>query len=311
MIVSHSPEQGVSLAPHTSLKVGGPADWYSEPPDLDTLRSDLAFAEAHQLPILLVGGGSNLLVADAGIEGIVIRPLLQGHTLDIDGSVAHVRAYAGTSLGGLSRSLAKQGWSGLEWAATVPGCVGGAVVNNAGAFGSSIAESLVSATLLRSVRQLQSYSGQDLGYAYRTSVLKRGEIQGAVVIDATFRLSRVDPAIARAKIQGFQAQRSASQPRLLSAGSVFANPPGGYSGRLLEATGAKGLRQGQAEISTQHANFIVNHGGALADHIFQLVADAQERVWRQFGIWLHPEIELVGRWTDDQRNRLSKPSGKP
>jgi UDP-N-acetylmuramate dehydrogenase len=284
--------------------VGGPADWYSEPRDVDAIRADIDFAAVRSIPVKVIGGGSNLLIADDGVEGLVIRPLVQEQSLDVTGGDAAVRVGAGASLGALARSLARQGWSGLEWAATVPGCVGGAVVNNAGAFGSSVSECLLAVTLLLQAGQIRRLETAELKYAYRTSLLKRGELPGAVVLDAIFQLRRSNPAEAQRTIKQLQAQRTATQPRTLSAGSVFANPPGDYAGRLLEAAGAKGMRSGAAEISRQHANFIVNHGGASARDVFELMVAARGLVAEKFGVVLEPEIELAGRWSERDRGRL-------
>jgi UDP-N-acetylmuramate dehydrogenase len=292
----------VNLARRTSLKVGGPADWYSEPADLAGLLADIDFATHHGIPLKVIGGGSNLLISDDGIEGLVTRPTMHEHTLETNGEAAVLGVGAGANLGALARSLARRGWSGLEWAATVPGCVGGAVVNNAGAFGSSTADCLLSATLLVAGSP-QTFQNADLGYEYRTSVLKRGEIHG-LVLEARFGLRRSDPAESQQMINQYQAQRTATQPRILSAGSVFANPSGDYSGRLLEAAGAKGMHRGAAEISAQHANFIVNHGGATARDVFELMVAARDLVAEKFGVRLEAEIELAGRWSDQDRIRL-------
>lgn len=304
MIVATSPHKQVNLAARTSLKVGGPADWYSEPRELEALRADIAFAIGRQIPVKVIGGGSNLLIADEGIEGLVIRPLMQDYRLEEDGDTAIARAAAGVSIGNLARSLAKQGWSGLEWAATVPGCVGGAVVNNAGAFGSSTAESLISAALLLNGTDVRTYQTAELHYSYRTSDLKHGDIPNSVVLEAAFSLTKSSAAAIQRTIKDFQTRRTETQPRILSAGSVFANPPGDFSGRLLESAGAKGLRRGAAEISQQHANFIVNHGGATARDVFELMVAARNLVAERFGVVLQAEIELVGRWSEQDRQRL-------
>jgi UDP-N-acetylmuramate dehydrogenase len=304
LIVAHGPRTHESLAAHTSLKVGGAADWYSEPRDLEELRADIAFATSKSIPAKIIGGGSNLLVSDDGIEGVVVRPRMNELVLEAHGAEAVARVAAGASIGAVARRLARQGWSGLEWAATVPGSVGGAVVNNSGAFGSSMADCLISASLLVDGREIQSYSVDELGYGYRTSRLKRDQIGNVVVLEASFALLKTSAAPALGKIQTFQAQRTATQPRTLSAGSVFANPPGDYSGRLLESAGAKGLRRGQAEISSQHANFIVNIGGATATDVFEVMVAARSLVWQRHRVLLQPEIELAGRWDEAQRLRL-------
>jgi len=174
--------------------------------------------------------------------------------------------------------------------------VGGAIVNNAGAFGSSVAECLERATLLLDDGSCVELTQQDLGYAYRSSVLKRGELGRAVVLDGRFRLARGPVEVTLGQVRTFQSQRTETQPRQLSAGSVFANPADDYAGRLIEAACLKGLRRGPAEISRQHANFIVNRGGASSRQVYELMRTAQESVWQKFGVWLRPEIQLIGRW---------------
>jgi UDP-N-acetylmuramate dehydrogenase len=215
-----------------------------------------------------------------------------------------VRADAGVTIANLARRLAKQGYGGLEWAANVPGTVGGACVNNAGAFGGDTATSLDSVSIVDADGQTQTIGARELGYAYRTSVLKRRELADVAVVQAVLKLVRSTPAEADGRVKEFNAQRMRTQPRISSAGSVFANPDGSYSGKLIEDAGLKGASIGGAQISEQHANFIVNLGGATAADVFALVQRAQQTVSEQTGIWLRPEIELFGRWSDEQRRAL-------
>jgi UDP-N-acetylmuramate dehydrogenase len=191
----------------------------------------------------------------------------------------------------------------------VPGTVGGAVVNNAGAFGSCVVNDLAWAELLQPDGYQVRLLACELVYDYRTSRLKRGELGSALVVRAAFRVRQIDPEQAVSLIRQFQQQRTATQPRQLSAGSVFANPPGDYAGRLIELAGLKGRRMGGAQISPQHANFIVNLGHATAADVYALIRLAQEAVWREHGCWLRPEIELVGRWGEQERAALVKPAG--
>ena len=190
---------------------------------------------------------------------------------------------AGANFSNLARRLAREGLSGLEWAATVPGTIGGAVVNNAGAFGGCVADNLLDAVLVMPDGSERTVSHADLAYAYRTSRLKRGEFGPTIVRSARFRVTRDDPKLALARIHEQQARRTASQPRQLSAGSIFANPPGDYSGRLVEAVGLKGARSGGAEISAQHANFIVNSGAATAQDVMRPDASSPGR--RLGAVW--------------------------
>ncbi|MGE3911000.1 MAG: UDP-N-acetylmuramate dehydrogenase [Chloroflexota bacterium] len=298
-----------ALRRHTSLRVGGPARHFLASHDLSALSRLLHAAVNDGARILVLGGGSNLLIADEGFNGVVLKYTAGEYTVDVlPGDELVVRAEAGANLSSLARRLAREGLGGLEWAATVPGTVGGAVVNNAGAFGGCIADNLLDAEVVDAQEKLRLLAHRDMDYAYRTSTLKRGEAGPAIVRAARLRVHRVDPKVALARIHEQQAQRTASQPRQLSAGSIFANPPGDYSGRLIEAVGLKGARIGGAEISAQHANFIINSGSATARDVYKLMRAAQDAVWSEAGIWLHPEVQLVGGWTPDDLQALAAPA---
>jgi UDP-N-acetylmuramate dehydrogenase len=291
--------------------VGGPARSYLESGDAQVLGEALATAARDQVPILVLGGGSNLLVADGGFDGLAIK--YTGNHFEIveeDNGTAIVLASAGLTIANLARRLARQGWTGLEWSSNVPGTIGGAAVNNAGAFRSCMADCLVDLELLDSRGRTRRLANADLGYEYRSSVLKRGELGPTLVTRARVRIRRDDPATATARIAELQRLRTESQPRQLSAGSVFANPPEDYAGRLIEAAGLKGARVGGAEISSHHANFIVNPGHATAHDVYALMRTAQTTVWERFGIWLRPEIQLVGAWEPTQLDALHGPDGE-
>jgi UDP-N-acetylmuramate dehydrogenase len=185
--------------------------------------------------------------------------------------------------------------------------LGGAIANNAGAFGGCIADCLMDAEIVEVGRGARTLTVAELGYAYRTSVLKRGELGAALVTSARLRLQHVAAATATAQIAEYQARRTATQPRQLSAGSIFANPPGDFAGRLIEAAGLKGAQVGGAQISDHHANFIVNPGGATARDVFALIRRAQATVWETAGVWLQPEVQLVGAWSSDDLAGLAGP----
>jgi UDP-N-acetylmuramate dehydrogenase len=305
----------VALGRYTSLRVGGPAQWFLSSDDAAPLVHVLAAADDDGLPVLWLGGGSNLLISDDGVDGVVLRYTASGHEVEgfPNGDVV-VRVRAGTSFSNLARRLARDGVGGLEWGASVPGTVGGAVVNNAGAFGGCIADHLVDAEIVGADGATQTLTAEELQYAYRTSVLKRGERGPVLVTSARLRVHPAAPDAAMALILANQATRTASQPRQLSAGSIFANPPGDHAGRLIEATGLKGARRGSIEISTHHANFIVNAGsrtdGATAAGVFALIRLAQDTVWEQFRVWLKPEVQLAGRWRDEDLAALREPGAK-
>lgn len=287
----------VPLGRYTSLRVGGPARQFFASDDVTALARLLDAAVQDDAPILVLGGGSNLLISDDGFDGVVVRYTATGHRIETEpGDQLSIRAAAGVNLSNLARRLAQEGLGGLEWAASVPGTVGGAVVNNAGAFGGCTADHLLDAEVVSPDGTVRLLPAEELGYAYRTSVLKRGELGPVVVRSARLRVHREEVEVAKGRILTFQNQRTASQPRQLSAGSIFANPPGDYSGRLIEAAGLKGERRGGAEISAQHANFIVNTGAATATDVVSLIRLMQDEVWARFGVWLRPEVQLVGPW---------------
>ena len=306
--------EGVPLAPRTSLRVGGPARYYLESADPAVLGRALAAAATAGLPVLALGGGSNLLVADAGFDGLAIRYTADDVAVTATGQgIGEVAVAAGLAFANLARRLAREGWGGLEWASNVPGTIGGAAVNNAGAFGKSMADDLVAVELLTPGGQVRELTNAELGYAYRTSVLKRGELGPVLVTRVRCAVHRTDPDAALERIAGFQRLRSETQPRQLSAGSVFANPPGDFAGRLIEAAGLKGTGVGGAEISTHHANFIVNVGRAgreraSAEDVHVLMRLAQDAVWDRSGVWLRPEIQPVGAWRPEQLRALAGPA---
>jgi UDP-N-acetylmuramate dehydrogenase len=298
-------ERNVKLAPHTSLRVGGPADWFLMARSADDMAAGLAWARRSDVPVRVIGGGSNLLVADAGVDGLVIKAASAASEVIEDAVGAPVLvADAGVTFANIARKLAKRGYGSIEWAANVPGTVGGAAVNNAGAFGGDTASHLLGLTLVDAEGQTRRLDPVDLGYAYRTSVLKRRELGDVAVTRVELRITSSTVEQADGLVKTFQAQRTRTQPRLLSAGSVFANPDGDFSGRLIEVAGLKGRRVGSAQISEQHANFIVNPGGATATDVHQLVQLAQQAVFEASGIWLRPEIELLGRWSAEEREAL-------
>lgn len=304
-------QERVPLGNHTSLRVGGPARHFLASSDAGPIARLLGAAVADGHSVLVLGGGSNLLVADAGFDGVVVKYTASGYRVETEpnGNLV-VRVAAGTSYSNLARRLAREGLAGLEWAANVPGTVGGAIVNNAGAFGGSTAEHVIDVELARAGGAVETLTGHELGYAYRTSILKRGELGPVLVTSARLRVRRDDPQAALARIQELQARRTASQPRQLSAGSIFANPPDDFAGRLVELVGLKGARRGGAEISGQHANFIVNTGGATARDVLSLIRLAQYAVWSARGVWLHPEVQLVGAWDAEEIAGLAGPNGR-
>jgi UDP-N-acetylmuramate dehydrogenase len=288
-------ERDVPLAPLTTLRVGGPADRFASPESLDELTSLVRLAHEAGTPVFLLGKGSDIVVADAGIRGLVIRMRADG--VEIDGT--RLRAEAGASMTMLAKRCAREGLAGFDWAISIPGSFGGAVWANAGAHGGDMSQVLHSVDIMdpgRGVRRTLMASECDFGY--RDSRFKHGP---EVVLGGVIALERGDADAIRALVDGHQAHRKATQPLAdQNAGSVFRNPPGDHAGRLVEAAGLKGHRIGTAQVSTLHANFIVTERGsaraadvrALGDHVRAIVAE-------RFGIELEYEIEFVGDWPED------------
>lgn len=276
------------MSRHTSFRVGGPADLYVRPADLPSLVAALDILAGAGLPVLVVGLGTNLLVRDGGIRGAVVSTaLLGGWHLEGDRLVAR----CGSALSGLARATARAGWSGLEFAAGIPGTLGGAVAMNAGAHGACLADVLERVTVLGDSGPL-TLGRDEAGFAYRDSRVRREKL---VVTEAVLRLRPTSPAQAEERIRQVLRVRAESQPRgVPSAGSFFRNPPGMAAGALIEQAGCKGMRVGGAEVSPVHANFLVNRGGASARDVLTLAARVRERVAERFGIWLEPEVEVVG-----------------
>ena len=238
--------------------------------------------------------GSNILVSDQGVRGVVILNKAKA-TEFRPGPEPSVWAESGVILTNLAHRCAAQGFSGLEWAATVPGTVGGAVYGNAGAFGGDIAHNLLRAELM-TLNGREWWPVEKMEYGYRTSLLKQGH-QKAIILSVEFGLKIGESETIKTTIDQFGARRKASQPPGASMGSMFKNPPGDYAGRLIEAAGLKGMRIGNAEISSVHANFFVNHGETHAADIRALILLAQKTVHDKFGVNLELEVEVIGDWS--------------
>ena len=287
--------ENASLAPYTSARIGGPADILLTVKSLEELAQAVTHLWARNEPFFLLGGGSNILVSDRGVRGVVV--LNKAKALRFEGTDSpQVWAESGATFSQLAQRAATRGLSGLEWAATVPGTVGGAVYGNAGAFGGDVAHDLVCAEVLTESGR-QAWPVEKLAYGYRTSLLKRME-EKAVVLAARFALQAATKEAVSAKIGQFSARRKETQPPGASMGSMFKNPEGDHAGRLIEAAGLKGTRIGGAEISTVHGNFFINHGGTRAADIRALIQLAQKTVQEKLGVSLELEIELVGDWDD-------------
>jgi UDP-N-acetylmuramate dehydrogenase len=286
-------KENVSLAPYTSARIGGPADILLTAASADDLAAMLRVIWEHDFPCFILGGGSNVLVGDKGVRGVTILNRAKAVAFE-KGEAPRVRAESGVVFSNLANRCAAKGYAGLEWAATVPGTIGGAVYGNAGAFGGEVAGNLLEAEVL-SESGRATWPLEKLGYGYRTSALKRGGPR-AVVLAATLMLKNASRAAVTVKIAEFSDRRKSTQPPGASMGSMFKNPENDFAGRLIEAAGLKGTRIGNAEISPLHGNFFVNHGRTRAGDVRALIDLARRSVQQKFGVELELEIELVGEW---------------
>ncbi|GAB4483186.1 MAG: UDP-N-acetylmuramate dehydrogenase [Anaerolineae bacterium] len=278
------------LAKHTSARIGGPADAFLVAHTIDDLRRAAAIAWAHNVPLTVLGGGSNILISDRGVRGLV----LHNRTNRITFGEAAVTADSGVGLMTLARRCIKRGLAGLEWAIGVPGTLGGALYGNAGAHGGDMQGSTRTVTLITPQGD-RVLSGEEMGFAYRSSALKR-ERRPALILGAELALTPEEPAAIQARADAFTAHRRRTQPPGATLGSTFKNPPGDYAGRLIEAAGLKGTQRGGARISELHANFFLNVENATAGDVMALIEYARAEVLRHFGVLLELEIELVGEW---------------
>lgn len=286
-------KEHVPLAPYTSARIGGPADIFITADTVAELVRIVKLLWKHEMPFVLLGGGSNVLVSDKGVRGVVVMNRAKGVKFHA-GDQPSATVESGVVFSNLANRCASKGFASLEWAATVPGTIGGAVYGNAGAFGGDMAGNLISAELLTENGK-EKFTVEQMGYAYRTSVLKRSEIK-AIVLSAELSLKNSTKEEATVKIQQFSAHRKATQPPGASMGSMFKNPNGDYAGKLIEAAGLKGTRIGNAEISPLHGNFFINHANTKAEDIRALIQLVQKTVKEKQGVALELEIEFVGEW---------------
>ena len=286
-------QENVILAPFTSARIGGPADALITVKSADELAETVARLWKMDAPYIIFGGGSNVLVSDRGVHGVTVLNRAKDVRFDT-GDQSKVWAEAGTGFSSLANRAAEEGLSGLEWAATVPGTVGGAVYGNAGAFGGDMAGNLIYAELLTENGR-ERWPVEKMEYGYRTSALKRSTLK-FVILAAELRLSHSTKEAVRFKIGEFVSKRKSTQPPGASMGSMFKNPPDDFAGRLIEAAGLKGTRIGNAEISAVHGNFFINHGDTKAGDIRALIELTQRTVAEKFGVCLELEIELIGEW---------------
>ncbi|MCH8025667.1 MAG: UDP-N-acetylmuramate--L-alanine ligase [Chloroflexi bacterium] len=288
------------LSRHTTFGVGGPADAYVVAEDAEQLARIVLACREHDVPWFVLGSGSNILVGDGGIRGVVIENRARALTGPEPGEhgSAVFRAESGASFAGVARSLARRGFAGLEWASGIPGTLGGAVVYNAGAYGGCLGDALRSITIVNGTGASKEVPADELELVYRGSVFTRDQFRDRVVLSAEFTLWPGDAEALMARVAELDARRLAAQPRGRNAGSIFKNAPEHPAWRLIEQVGLRGRRIGDAQISKKHCNFFVNAGHARAADVKHLIDLARELVRARFGVELELEIALVGEGFD-------------
>lgn len=278
------------LARHTSFGIGGPADLLAIPLSPDALSRAITIAAKVGVEPVFLGNGTNMIVRDGGVRGLVIR--MAGGLGEIAVDDTRARAEAGASLAAVCFQCAQRGLSGLEFAAGIPGTLGGALIMNAGAYGGEIGEITEWVDVVTHEGEIRRLERDELSFGYRRSTLRDA---GMAVLRAGLRLAPGDAAQIHCKLCDTIAERCSKQPVCSpSAGSIFKRPNGDYAGRLLEEAGAKGMRVGRAAVSSKHANFVVNLGGATAADVIRLIENARDLVYDKFGVMLEPEVCFVG-----------------
>jgi len=282
----------ISLAGLTSMKVGGAAEYFISPRSSTELAESLAWASDRHLPITIIGAGSNLLISDEGLAGLVICTRhMRG--IKFDETSGQVTAAAGEPVARLAMQIASHGWTGFEWAIGIPGTVGGLVVMNGGAQGGSAADCVVSVKTVTLTGETQILYPQDLDFSYRTSALQGSQL---LVTEATFKFQTGgDPEAIAADTEAKLKARHSTQPyHLPNCGSVFRNPLPQFAAKLIQDAGLKGYQIGNAQVSELHGNFIVNLGNAKAKDIFSLIEHIKQVIRDRYGIALETEVKLIG-----------------
>lgn len=280
------------MSAHTTFRVGGPASFYASPRTAAEIVSLVKYCRTSQLPYYILGNGSNLLVSDQGYDGVIIQLSQNLNAVSIEGQT--ITAQAGALLSRIASEALKCSLTGLEFAAGIPGTLGGAVVMNAGAYGGQMKDVLVCATLMDQTGNVRTLSVDELALGYRTSIIAN---QNDVVLEAVLQLREGNAQEIKAQMDMLAAQRRDKQPlEYGSAGSTFKRPEGYFAGKLIQDAGLRGYRIGDAQVSEKHCGFIINRGHATAAEIYQLIREVQRIVLERHSVALEPEVKLLGRF---------------
>lgn len=295
--------QDEPMKKHTTFRIGGPADYYAEP-DMSRISKLIEIAKACDMPVTVIGNGSNLLVGDKGIRGLVIGIGKGLSEIEVTEAVAQdftvqdnchiITAGAGAILAAVAAKASEAALSGLEFASGIPGSVGGAVVMNAGAYGGEIKDVLIDATVLTAEGVLKTVTRDELDLSYRHSIVQE---KGYIVLSARFRLTPKPKDEIKSYMAELRTKRVQKQPlEYPSAGSTFKRPEGYFAGKLIMDAGLRGYSVGDAQVSQKHCGFVVNKGEATAADVLTLIKDVQETVLKQFGVKLEPEVKMIGEF---------------
>ncbi len=278
------------LSNHTTFKIGGPADYLVFPTSMDEISAIMIITKEYGIPVTVLGNGSNILVRDKGIKGLVLKFGNEMSYIKHTGAV--ITAGAGAMLADVSCYAAQYGLSGMEFAIGIPGSIGGAVFMNAGAYSGEMCQVVVAVSGVCSDGSIQRLLSAELDFGYRHSIFQDN---GCIICEVELMLQKQEkPAIAQ-KMDDYTLRRETKQPlEMPSAGSTFKRPPGHFAGTLIEQAGLKGLRVGGAQVSMKHAGFVINAGGATAEDVLLLIEEVQRRVYEDSGVMLHPEVRVFG-----------------
>lgn len=286
--------ENINLAKHSACRIGGPADVLLTASSADKLKEIITFLNELKQEFFILGGGSNVLISDKGIRGIVVLNKAKHIKFDLDSQPPSVWAESGSNLIRIAKLAQENNLTGLEWASGIPGTIGGAIYGNAGAHGGEIADNLISADILLKNNKQYKWKNEDFNFEYRSSKLQK--TNKSIILSSTFKLEHGKSEDISQEMNRILAIRKKTQPPGASLGSIFKNPPEDYSGRLIDAAGLKGISIGNAEISPKHGNFFINLGDATGSDISGLIDLVQKTVQEKFGIMLELEIKKIGEW---------------
>lgn len=279
---------------HTTFRIGGPADYFVIPVSWEEAELVISICKEFQTPYYIIGNGSNLLVSDQGYRGVIIQLYKEMSQVEVEGNV--IRAQAGASLARIAGAALEAGLTGFEFAAGIPGTLGGACVMNAGAYGGEMKDILKEVTVMTEKGEILTLPAEELEMGYRTSIIKK---KGYLVLGAVIVLEQGEQEVIKARMKELTEQRVSKQPlEYPSAGSTFKRPEGYFAGKLIMDAGLCGYQTGGAQVSEKHCGFVINKGNATATDVCRLIKDVQDKVKEQFGVTLEPEVKFLGDFED-------------